>query len=111
MDRSIPDVLLLDIDLPGMLGSEGVREFRQRFPPLQIIMLTGFPDSRVFFRSLMAGAKGFLVKPVSAQEFLDAMSDAFGAALRARVPKPKKRKTLNLTANQRAQERGKGFRH
>src|SRR5262245_11034276 len=40
MPQAVPDVLLLDIHLPGMLGSEGVRKFREQFPDMQILMLT-----------------------------------------------------------------------
>src|SRR3712207_3476518 len=44
MDGRGPDVLLLDIHLPGMLGSEGVRHFRARYPSLQILMLTVYEE-------------------------------------------------------------------
>src|SRR5215208_154145 len=44
-----PDVLLLDIHLPGMLGSEGVRLFREKFPSLQILMLTVYAEQDLVF--------------------------------------------------------------
>ncbi len=70
-----PDAVIMDIRLPDMSGIDCTNKLKTIVPELPVIMLTGFPDSRVFFRSLMAGAKGFLVKPVSAQEFLNAVKE------------------------------------
>src|SRR5262245_11811693 len=50
------DVLLLDIHLPGMLGSEGVRPLRDRYPRLQILMLTVFAEEDKVFESICNGA-------------------------------------------------------
>src|SRR6266496_1024886 len=70
-----PDVVIMDLRLPDMSGIECTTKLKTILPDLPIIMLTGYPDGRSFFRSLMEGAKGFLVKPVSAQEFLNAIDD------------------------------------
>ena len=76
MDRSIPEVLLLDIDLPGMLGSEGVREFRQRFPSLQIIMLTVYAEQDRVFESICNGACGYLLKETPPAKLLESIREA-----------------------------------
>src|SRR6185436_7195910 len=47
-----PDVLLLDIHLPGMMGSEGVRPLRAKFPSLQVLMLTVFAEEAKVFESI-----------------------------------------------------------
>jgi len=70
-----PDVVIMDIRLPDMSGIDCTTKLRAILPELPIIMLTGFPDSQAFFRSLMGGAKGFLVKPVLPQELLTAIDD------------------------------------
>ena len=70
-----PDAVIMDIRLPDMSGIDCATRLKTILPALPIIILTGYPDGRSFFRSLMEGAKGFLVKPVSAQEFLSAIDE------------------------------------
>ncbi|MDQ3937694.1 MAG: response regulator transcription factor, partial [Chloroflexota bacterium] len=57
-----PDVLLLDIDLPGMNGVQLVQELAPRLPQTKIVMLTVSSDDRDLFASLRAGAAGYLLK-------------------------------------------------
>jgi len=71
-----PDVLLLDIRLPGMPGSEGVRLFRDRYPNMQIVMLTVFDDADRVFESICNGACGYLLKKTAPRELLDAIHQA-----------------------------------
>lgn len=70
-----PDVVLMDINLPGMSGIECVRRLKERLPPLQIIMLTIEEDSRRVFESLEAGASGYLVKHLPPAEILEAIQE------------------------------------
>ena len=70
-----PDAVIMDLRLPDMSGIECATKLKTLLPDLPIIMLTGYPDGRAFFTSLMKGAKGFLVKPVSAEEFLNAVDE------------------------------------
>jgi len=70
-----PDAVIMDLRLPDMSGIECATKLKTILPGLPIIILTGYPDGHSFFRSLMEGAKGFLVKPVSAQEFLNAIDN------------------------------------
>ncbi len=60
--RKKPDILLLDIGLPGMSGLEGIRLIRQRLPELDIMMLTTFEEDDKIFKALCAGACSYLTK-------------------------------------------------
>jgi DNA-binding NarL/FixJ family response regulator len=71
-----PDVLLLDIHLPGMLGSEAAREFHERFPGLPILMFTVFEDEDAVFESLCNGACGYLLKKTPPAKLIEALQDA-----------------------------------
>ena len=68
-----PDVVLMDIQLPGMSGIECVRELKQRLPDLQIMMLTVYEDDDQIFKSIAAGATGYIVKKTPPAELLDAI--------------------------------------
>jgi DNA-binding NarL/FixJ family response regulator len=57
-----PQVVLMDINLPGMDGVECVRQLKEKMPTAQFIMLTVYEDSDRIFKSLMAGASGYLLK-------------------------------------------------
>ncbi len=70
-----PDVVLMDINLPGQSGIECVRELVALVRKIQIIMLTIEDDSQRVFRSLEAGATGYLVKSVPPTELLEAIRE------------------------------------
>ena len=70
-----PDVVLMDIRLPGMSGIDCVAELKRPFPSLQIIMLTVYEDSERIFRALKAGANGYLVKSSPPEKLLEAIAD------------------------------------
>ena len=57
-----PDVILMDIDLPKMNGIEAVWKIKQKFPTVQILMLTVFDDNERIFQSICAGASGYILK-------------------------------------------------
>ncbi|NUM80888.1 response regulator transcription factor [bacterium] len=59
---SAPDVLLLDVQLPGMSGIDGIRPIKEKFPGIQIMMLTVYHDADRIFSSLRAGANGYVLK-------------------------------------------------
>lgn len=69
-------VILMDIGLPGMSGIEGVALFKQRFPRVNIIMVTVHQDDRHVFDAICAGAVGYLLKSVSPEEMIDAVRQA-----------------------------------
>src|SRR5438128_2634319 len=69
------DILLLDIHLPCMPGSEGVRRFHDRFPSMRILMFTVFEDDRRVFTSLCNGASGYLLKNTPLPKLLESLRD------------------------------------
>ncbi len=56
------DLMLLDIGLPGMSGIDGIRHLRQKFPDMDIVMLTTFEENELIFKSLCAGACSYISK-------------------------------------------------
>jgi len=70
-----PDVVLMDIRLPGMSGIDCVAELKRLLPTLQVIMLTVYEDSESIFRALKAGANGYLVKSSPPAKLLEAIQD------------------------------------
>ena len=76
MNGNPPDVMLLDIHLPGMLGSEGVRLFREKYPSLHVLMLTVYDGQDKVFESICNGACGYLLKKTPPAKLLDAIREA-----------------------------------
>lgn len=70
------DVILLDIQLPGMLGTEGVRVIKEKNPNVAVMMVTIHDDDERIFKALRNGAIGYLSKKVSPEELIDAVHDA-----------------------------------
>jgi DNA-binding NarL/FixJ family response regulator len=68
-----PDVVLSDINLPGMSGIDCVRKLKPLMPKTQFVMLTVYEDSERIFQALTAGATGYLIKRASRSELLDAI--------------------------------------
>jgi DNA-binding NarL/FixJ family response regulator len=73
---NIPDVLLSDIGLPGMNGIEGIRILKERYPQMQILMLTVYDDDDRIFDALCAGASGYLLKRTPPAKLLDNIREA-----------------------------------
>ncbi|MFQ3620759.1 MAG: response regulator transcription factor [Spirochaetales bacterium] len=84
-----PDLILMDIGLPGMSGIEGVRIIKKRFPSVVIIMLTVFEDTDKILESIRAGANGYLLKNTKPDVLLEQIVGAAqeGSALSPRVAK------------------------
>lgn len=68
-----PDVVLMDIDMPGMNGIEAVWEIKKLWNEIKILMLTVFEDDDKIFGAIKAGANGYLLKKDSPQKILDAI--------------------------------------
>lgn len=62
IESSKPEVVLMDIDMPGINGIEGVGLLRRHYPELPVLMLTGFEDDDKVFSSICAGANGYILK-------------------------------------------------
>lgn len=74
--RLKPDVVLMDINLPGMTGIECVRALRIAAPSVRIVMLTVYDEVGQLFKSLMAGACGYLLKRTPREKLLEAIAEA-----------------------------------
>jgi DNA-binding NarL/FixJ family response regulator len=70
-----PDVLLMDIHLPGMSGSAAVRLVRERFPSVAVVMLSVYEGEEQIFESLCNGASGYLLKKTAPTKILEAVRD------------------------------------
>lgn len=72
-----PDVVLMDVNMPGMSGIECVRQLKLALPSARIIMLTVFDDPQSTFDALAAGAEGYLLKRLAADRLDDAIREVF----------------------------------
>jgi len=82
-----PDVVLMDINLPGMSGIECLRRLKQTMPKVRVIMVTVYDDNDSLFQSLVAGADGYLLKRASRLRLLDSVREivAGGAPISPQV--------------------------
>lgn len=71
------DVILMDIELPGMTGIEGVKYLQNEYADITIIMATVFDDDKHVFDAICAGAVGYLMKKVSPEELKQAIRDGY----------------------------------
>jgi DNA-binding NarL/FixJ family response regulator len=76
LSKEQPDVILLDINLPGISGIEGIPDLRESFPDTAILMLTVLDDNESIFRAILAGADGYLLKTTPPIRLLQAIEDA-----------------------------------
>lgn len=74
-DHQKPDVILMDIQLPGMSGIKGMEVIKEKYPEVEIIMLTVYHDSHKIFDSLKAGASGYLLKHTSLPEIKESIEN------------------------------------
>ena len=70
-----PDVVIMDINLPGMNGVECVRQLKQKLPGAQVMMLTAYEDTENIFNALAAGASGYMLKRTPRDELLAAIQE------------------------------------
>lgn len=73
--NSPPDVVLMDINLPGMSGVECVRKLHAQIPTLRVIMLTVYDNTENIYAALKAGASGYILKRTSPAKLLEAIQD------------------------------------
>jgi DNA-binding NarL/FixJ family response regulator len=81
-----PDVILMDIGLPGMSGIEGVKAIKGRFPAIDVLMHTVYDDDEKIFQSILAGASGYVLKNVESEELIRAIREIrIGAPMSASI--------------------------
>lgn len=109
-----PDVVLSDINLPGLSGIEFVRTAKQQFPSIQFVMLTVYRDVEHIFDALSAGATGYLLKSTLRNELLTAVKEVYegGSPMSSDVarmvvrsfcrPSPAKDELADLSERERA---------
>lgn len=97
----LPDLVLMDVGLPGMTGLEGIREIKQLTPVVDVVVLTVFEDSDTIVRAIGSGASGYLLKTSSLDEIVESLKSirSGGAPMSPQVA----RRILNLYAGQTQQ--------
>lgn len=75
LKKTLPDVVIMDIDLPEINGIEGVKLVKKDFSDIKILMFTVFDDDERIFHSIMAGASGYLLKKSSPLSIVDALRE------------------------------------
>jgi DNA-binding NarL/FixJ family response regulator len=82
-----PEVVLMDINLPGMSGIDCIAKLKTQMPGLRVLMLTTYEDSHLIFNSLRAGASGYILKNKSSAELLAAIQQVHegGAPMSMRI--------------------------
>ena len=91
IQKSKPDVVLMDIEMTGINGIKATRLIKEEFPEIKILIQTVFEDDAKIFEALCAGANGYILKSTSAVKMLEAITDvqsggvAFNPAVAAKV--------------------------
>ena len=75
ISASLPDIVLVDIGLPGMSGIEGIRILKERHPTLQFLVLTIYDDDERIFDAICAGACGYLLKRTAPARLLESLKE------------------------------------
>lgn len=83
IDAARPDVIVMDIQMPGLNGIEGVKAIKARWPEARILMQTVFEDEEKVFAAIRAGASGYILKTAATEDMLKAIRDthAGGSAM------------------------------
>lgn len=96
--RDKPDVILMDIQMPGISGIEAVQLVKQKYPAIQILMQTVFEDNTRIFAAICAGASGYILKDSSPERYVSAIIDTYqgGSPMSPSIA----RKVLTMFKNQ-----------
>jgi len=87
LHRDKPEIILMDIELPGMNGIQGAKTIKEKFPHTEVIMVTVYEDSDLVFEALKAGASGYITKSANYLELLSALDEIVkgGAPMSSRI--------------------------
>jgi DNA-binding NarL/FixJ family response regulator len=75
MQQANPDVVMMDINMPGVSGIEGVKMIKEKFPNVHILMQTVFDDNDKIFAAICAGASGYMLKKTAPQKMIEAIRE------------------------------------
>ncbi len=110
--KTVPEVMLVDIGLPGMSGIEGIRILKQRYPDMLFLTLTVYDDDERIFDAICAGASGYILKKTPPAKLLEYIQEARsgGAPMSPEIARkvmelfrrrpPPKKSEHNLTAHE-----------
>jgi DNA-binding NarL/FixJ family response regulator len=89
MVKLVPQLALLDLELPGIDGIEVTRQLKRRVPQVEVLILTSFDDEQKVYEAMQAGASGYLVKRVGPEKIRSGIHEvmAGGTVLEARIAK------------------------
>jgi len=73
VERLLPDVVLMDIRLPGTSGIEATEEITNSYPEIKVIMLTSYAEDDMLFSAIRAGASGYVLKQINAEDLIKAI--------------------------------------
>jgi DNA-binding NarL/FixJ family response regulator len=87
IEKNLVDIVLMDINLPGMNGIDCTRIFKQRFPEIQIMMCTIYEDDEKIFKAIAAGASGYILKRTEPIKLIEAIRDLYngGAPMSSQI--------------------------
>ena len=77
ISQAKPDVILMDIEMPGINGIEAVAIIKEEFPEIKILMETIFDDDEKIFNSICAGAEGYILKNTTPAEIMEAITEIY----------------------------------
>jgi DNA-binding NarL/FixJ family response regulator len=77
LNRSHPDVILMDIEMAGLNGIDATRMIHQQFPEMKVLIQTVFDDDEKIFAAICAGASGYLLKKTSPAKLIDAIREVY----------------------------------
>lgn len=94
IENTQPDVVVMDIDLPGVNGIDAVNIIREKFPKLRVLMQTVFDDDNKIFAAIRAGASGYILKKTSPAKIIEAIRETYkgGASITPSIAE----KVLNM---------------
>ncbi len=81
IENTLPDVIVMDIDMPGISGIEAVGIIRKNYPVMQVLMQTIFDDDEKIFAAIKAGANGYILKNAESRKLLESISDVYSGGV------------------------------
>lgn len=87
MHRNRPEIILMDIELPGINGIQATKAIKDKYPHVEVIMVTVYEDNELVFEALKAGASGYITKSANYMELLSALDEIVkgGAPMSSRI--------------------------